>query len=155
MTPRATATAFEEGTTVVQEPTTAVDLTWLLQDLVDRVADVRHAVVLSADGLCVASSNGIQRDDADRISAVASGLQSLARGVSKHFQIGNLRQTALEFDDGHVFVIAAGHGTCLAVISGPETDMGIVAYEMEMLVQRAAEHLATRPRSQPGQINGG
>lgn len=139
---------------MVQEPI-AVDLTWLVQDLVDRVADVQHAVVLSADGLRVASSKDIQRDAADRVSAIASGLQSLARGINTHFQIGNLRQTALEYDDGYVFVIAAGHGTCLAVISGPETDMGLVAYEMEMMVQRAAEHLATRPRVHAGQTNGG
>ncbi|MET7426793.1 roadblock/LC7 domain-containing protein [Dactylosporangium sp. NPDC005555] len=140
---------------MVQEPTTAGDLTWLLQDLVTRVAEVRHAVVLSADGLRVASSQDIQRDLAEHVSASASGLQSLARSVSPLFKLGLLRQTVLEFDDGYVFVIAAGNGTCLAVISGPNTDMGIVAYEMEMLVQRVTEHLATQPRAHSGQINGG
>ncbi|GAA4263933.1 roadblock/LC7 domain-containing protein [Dactylosporangium darangshiense] len=145
----------EKGTIVGQEPSTAVDLTWLVQDLVDRVAYLRHAVVLSADGLAIAASKTIQRDDAERLSAVASGLQSLARGVGTHFEIGDLRQTVLEFEDGYVFVIGAGHGTCLAVISGPDTDLGLVAYEMGMLVKRVAEHLATRPRHYSGQINGG
>ncbi|WP_432828293.1 roadblock/LC7 domain-containing protein [Dactylosporangium sp. CA-092794] len=137
-----------------QEPNTA-DLGWLVQDLVNRVADLRHAVVLSADGLAIASSKVIKREDAERLSAVASGLQSLARGVGTHFEIGALRQTVLEFEGGYVFVTGAGQGTCLAVISGPDTDMGLVAYEMGMLVQRVAEHLESRPRNHATPIKAG
>ncbi|MET7396437.1 roadblock/LC7 domain-containing protein [Dactylosporangium sp. NPDC005572] len=136
-----------------QEPNgAATDLSWLLQDLVGRVPDVQHAVVLSADGLLMASSLGIARDDADRLSAVASGLQSLAaRGLPDRFDLGELRQTSLEFDDGYVFVVAAGYGARLVVVAGHETDMGQVSYEMVMLVKRVAEHLAAQPRTSAGQ----
>ncbi len=139
---------------MVRNSTTAGDLTWLLQDLVNRVRHVRHAVLLSADGLRVASSEDLPRETAEHVSAIASGLQSLARGVGTSFELDRLRQTVLEFEGGYFFLTAAGHGTCLAVISGPETDMGVVAYEMEVTVQSAAEHLATLPRAH-AQTDGG
>ncbi|HTI26500.1 MAG TPA: roadblock/LC7 domain-containing protein, partial [Kutzneria sp.] len=37
------------------------DLNWLLDNLVERVVDARHAVVLSADGLLIGKSDGLSR----------------------------------------------------------------------------------------------
>jgi predicted regulator of Ras-like GTPase activity (Roadblock/LC7/MglB family) len=142
-------------TTVGQQTGAATDLTWLVDDLVNRVAEVRHAVVLSADGLRITSSGGIDRDDAEHLSAVASGLQSLARGVGTRFDTGEVRQTIVEMDDGFLFVTAAGHGACLAVLGTAEVDVGLVAYEMAMLVTRAGQYLATRTRLGADQPAGG
>ena len=139
---------------MVQKTSAASDLTWLVDDLVDRLAEVRHAVVLSADGLRITSSHGLGREDAEHLSAVAAGVQSLARGVGKHFNAGEVRQTVVEMDDAFLFVIAAGHGACLAVMSDADADVGLVAYEMAMLVTRAGEYLATRARMQAEQFGG-
>jgi uncharacterized protein len=134
---------------VIQQTSTAGDLTWLVDDLVDRVAEVRHAVVLSADGLRITSSGSIGREDAEHLSAVAAGLQSLARGVGTRFRTGEVRQTVVEMDDGFLFVTAAGHGACLVVMAVADVDVGLVAYEMAMLVARAGEYLAARARFEP------
>lgn len=64
------------------------ELDWLLDDLVLRVAEVRHAVVLSNDGLAVGSSTGLRREDAEHLAAVASGFHSLAKGAGRHFGAG-------------------------------------------------------------------
>jgi uncharacterized protein len=144
-----------ERTTVVHKTGAASDLTWLVDDLVDRVAEVRHVVVLSADGLRITSSRGMEREDAEHLSAVAAGVQSLARGVGTHFNSGGVRQTVIEMDEAFVFVMAAGHGACLAVMSGPNADVGLVAYEMAMLVTRAGEYLATRARLHSAQTGTG
>ena len=58
----------------------ANDMDWLLDDLVSRVPDVDKAVILSRDGLAIAASSGLNREDAEHLAAVASGFQSLARG---------------------------------------------------------------------------
>ena len=58
------------------------ELSWLLQSLGARVDHVRQAVVLSADGLTMGSSQGLDADDADHLSALAAGMQSLAGGAS-------------------------------------------------------------------------
>ncbi|MGW2107153.1 roadblock/LC7 domain-containing protein [Streptomyces sp. NPDC001948] len=122
------------------------ELDWLLDDLVNRVGEVRHAVVLSNDGLAVGASNTLSREDADHLAAVASGFHSLAKGAGRHFEAGDVRQTMVEMDEGFLFVAAAGDGSCLAVLSTAFADIGLVAYEMARLVKRVGEHLRTPAR---------
>ncbi|MBT2395003.1 roadblock/LC7 domain-containing protein [Streptomyces sp. ISL-100] len=122
------------------------ELDWLLDDLVTRVGEVRHAVVLSNDGLAVGASSALNREDAEHLAAVASGFHSLAKGAGRHFRVGDVRQTLVEMDDGFLFVAAAGDGSCLAVLSSATADIGLIAYEMARLVKRVGEHLYTPPR---------
>jgi predicted regulator of Ras-like GTPase activity (Roadblock/LC7/MglB family) len=133
--------------TVVQKTTSTGDLTWLVDDLVDRVAEARHAVVLSADGLLIASSSALSREDAEHLSAVAAGFQSLARGAGRHFGGGAVRQTIVEMDSAFLFVTAAGTGACLAVLASEDADVGLIAYEMAMLVTRVGQYLSTPIRT--------
>ncbi|MFG2882763.1 roadblock/LC7 domain-containing protein [Streptomyces sp. NPDC048297] len=122
------------------------ELDWLLDDLVTRVREVRHAIVLSNDGLAVGASAGLAREDAEHLAAVASGFSSLAKGAGRHFGAGGVRQTMVEMDDAFLFVAAAGDGSCLAVLTAASCDIGLVAYEMARLVKRVGEHLRTAPR---------
>ncbi|MCX4515473.1 roadblock/LC7 domain-containing protein [Streptomyces sp. NBC_01619] len=126
-------------------------LDWLLDDLTKRVSYIRHALVLSNDGLVTGASTGLVREDAEHLAAVSSGLHSLARGSGRHFQAGKARQTMVEFDDAMLFVTAAGEGSCLCVLSAAEADVGQVAYEMTLMVNRVGEHLAVAAR-QPGRV---
>lgn len=125
-------------------------LGWLLDDLTERVEHVRHALVLSADGLVTGASTGLGREDAEHLAAVASGLHSLAKGSGRHFGAGQVRQTMIEFDDAALFVTAAGDGSCLCVLSAAEADIGQVAYEMTLLVNRVGEHLRVDSRQPEG-----
>ena len=135
---------------MIQDPRAAQrsgELDWLLDDLVLRVHEVRHAVVLSNDGLAVGASSDLGREDAEHLAAVASGFHSLAKGAGRHFGVGGVRQTMVEMDDAFLFVAAAGDGTCLAVLTAVTADIGLVAYEMARLVKRVGEHLYTPPRA--------
>lgn len=129
----------------------AATLSWLLDDLIDRVPSARQAVVLSADGLLMGASRGLTRDDAEHLSALAAGFQSLAKGASRHFQTGPVRQTVVEMESGYLFVTAAGMGACLALLSTVDADIGLVAYEMAMLVARVGQNMSSpiRPTMVP------
>jgi predicted regulator of Ras-like GTPase activity (Roadblock/LC7/MglB family) len=122
-------------------------LDWLLDDLVRRVAHITKAVILSQDGMTLGASQTLQRDDAEHLAALAAGFQSLARGTSRHFGGGAVRQTVIEMESGFLLVTAAGSGTCLAVITGPGADLGLVAYEMAVLVRRSGEHIKVNTRA--------
>jgi predicted regulator of Ras-like GTPase activity (Roadblock/LC7/MglB family) len=124
-------------------------LDWLLDDLVTRVTHIDKAVILSRDGLAIGASGGLTREDAEYLSAVAAGFQSLARGAGHHFGGGAVRQTVIEMEDAFLFVTAAGEGSCLAVLAGSNVDAGLVAYEMTVLVKRVGEHLGATPRPVP------
>ena len=125
---------------------TTGQLSWLLDNLVDQVAHVRQALILSRDGLVVAASRGLTPEDSEHLSALAAGLQSLARGTGRHFGAGEVRQTIIEMDSAFLFVIAAGGGTCLAVLTSADPNVGLIAYEMAMLVRRMGKYLAAEPR---------
>jgi len=136
-------------TVMTEDGTPARDLAWLLDDLAERVADFRQAVILSRDGLPIAASKDLMREDAEHLSAVAAAVQSLAAGTGEHFSAGGVRQTIIELEQGILFVIAAGEGSCLAALCPAGADAGTVAYEMAMLVKRARPHLAALPRFPP------
>jgi predicted regulator of Ras-like GTPase activity (Roadblock/LC7/MglB family) len=122
------------------------ELSWLLDDLAARVDDIQRAVILSRDGLAIAASANLSREDAEHLSALAAGVQSLARGTGEHFDLGEVRQTIIELEQAFLFVTAAGYGSCLAVMCPATADAGLIAYEMAMIVKRAGPHLAAQPR---------
>ena len=128
------------------------DLSWLLNDLVARVQEIDKAVILSRDGLVTGASRDLTREDAEHLSAVAAGVQSLARGAGRHFGGGRVRQTIVEMENAFLFVTAAGEGSCLAVLTPATADVGLVAYEMAVLVKRVGPHLHVDPR--PGVADG-
>jgi predicted regulator of Ras-like GTPase activity (Roadblock/LC7/MglB family) len=128
------------------QPDTTGQLSWLLDSMVGRVAPVRQALILSRDGLVVAASANMTREDGEHLSALAAGVQSLARGAGRHFGGGELRQTIIEMEASFLFITAAGEGTCLAVLASGEANIGLVAYEMAMLTRRTGKYLAAPAR---------
>ena len=131
---------------MTQAPEGMSGLGWLLDDLVERVPSARQAVVLSVDGLLMATTTGTSQSDAEHMSAISAGFQSLARGASRHFQAGAVRQTIVEMESAFLFVTAAGHGACLGVLADSTSDIGLIAYEMAMLVKRVGQTLSSPSR---------
>jgi predicted regulator of Ras-like GTPase activity (Roadblock/LC7/MglB family) len=125
---------------------TTGQLSWLLDNLVTQVEHILQAVILSRDGLVVAASKGLSREDGEHLSALAAGVQSLARGTGRQFRAGEVRQTIIEMESAFLFVVAAGKGTCLAVLTSADANVGVIAYEMSMLVRRMGKYLGTEPR---------
>lgn len=126
---------------------TDADLDWLLDALVDQVTGTRHAIVLSDDGLVISRSQTIERSDAERLAAIATGQQSLARGVGQLFQGGSVHQVIVEMADLWLFITSAGKGTHLAVVASQEVDAEVMAVAMHTLVQQVGQKLGTAERS--------
>ena len=125
---------------------TVQDLDWLVKDFVDRVRDVAHAVVVSADGLPLAFSARFPRDHADKLAAITSGLASLTQGAARVFQAGLVVQTAVEMEGGLFIVMSVSNGSSLAVLAASDCDLGLVAYEMSLLVERVGRELTPAER---------
>ncbi|MFG3437649.1 roadblock/LC7 domain-containing protein [Nonomuraea sp. NPDC047897] len=134
---------------------TNTDLDWLLDGLVDQVAGTRHAVVLSDDGLVISRSRTIERSDAERLAAIATGQQSLARGVGQLFSGGQVHQVIIEMADLWLFVTAAGRGTHLAVVASQEVDAELMSVAMHTLIQQVGQKLGTDTRAPQAPDAGG
>ena len=126
----------------------AQNLNWLITNFVDRVPGVAHTVVVSSDGLLLAVSNGFPRDRADQLAAVASGLSSLTQGAARIFEGGAVTQTVVEMVRGFLFVMAISDGSVLAVLASSDCDMGLIGYEMALLVERASDVLTPALRAE-------
>ena len=133
----------------------AQDLNWLITNFVERVPDVAHAVVVSSDGLPLAFSAGFPQERADQLAAVTSGLTSLTQGASRVFEGGAVVQTVVEMQRGVLVVMAISNGSSLAVLAASTCDLGLVAYEMTLLVERAGRVLTPPPAAsckQPSRV---
>lgn len=131
------------------------DLDWLLDGLVEQVPGTRHAIVLSDDGLVVSQSSAIARGDAERLAAVATGQQSLARGFGAVFNGGAVHQVIVELTELWLFISDAGWGTHLAVVASQEVDAELMAVAMHTLMQQVGQRLGTEARATAPAVEGG
>jgi uncharacterized protein len=117
------------------------DLQRLVTSFTERVPAVAHAAVVSADGLPLAASAGLPRDQADQLAAVTSGLTKLVQGAARIFRGGPVAQAVVVMEQGTLIMMSMSGNSVLAVLAAPECDMGDVAYEMTLLGERATPSL--------------
>jgi predicted regulator of Ras-like GTPase activity (Roadblock/LC7/MglB family) len=134
--------------TVAQLSPAATNVSWLISNFVERVPGVDEAVVVSSDGLLMAMSRGLDRASADRFAAVASGLIGLAYGAAGRFGGGAVHEVIIEMEHAFIFVTGISDGSCLAVVASGDADVGLVAYEMKVLVDQASKVLTPELRAE-------
>lgn len=121
------------------------DNSWMLE-LISTVRGVRHAVVLTSDGLLKVRTGHTPVDVADKLAAACAGLSSLGQGVSKEFGSGaGPRQVMVEFDGGFLFVRGAGDGSRLAVVTEQVIDPALIAQQMQAQVLTIGERTLSTP----------
>ena len=126
---------------MIQLSAEARNLNWLVSNFVAAVPGVSQAAVVSSDGLLVAMSEGLERVAADRLAAVAAGLQSIARGASGPLEGGAVQEIIVELENVIMFVMSVSETSVLAVTATRPCDVGLVGYEMAVLVERCASAL--------------
>lgn len=126
----------------------AANLNWLIGRFALTVPSIRQAVVVSSDGLAMAMSSETDRESADRLSAVASGMIGLAYGSTGRFGAGSVCNVIVEMTEGWLFVTGISDGSLLCVLTGKSVDIGAVAYEMALFAERAGEVLTPEVREE-------
>ena len=130
------ATPFETGLS-----RQAQDFAWTVDAFVRRAEGVTDAIVVSADGLPIAVSDTRGGDAADRLSAVVSGLASLAGAVSTTEELGALDKIVMDLAGGYLLVVAIGRRALLGVRATKGSDLGAIGFEMTVFANQAGERL--------------
>ncbi len=120
----------------------ARDFNWLLVQFVEQTGGVREAIAVSSDGLLLAASAGRDRNNVEQFAAIVSGLTSLANGAAACFAYDTVEQMIIEMAGGFMFVSAIGDGSALGVLADRHCDVGLVGYEMTLLLNRAGSALS-------------
>ncbi|MPY77224.1 MAG: roadblock/LC7 domain-containing protein [Actinophytocola sp.] len=113
------------------QPTGTIDS--LLTDFARRVDGVAHAVVVGYDGLPIAASAGLPRDQAEQLAAIASGLMYMAGSAAECFTGGAVNQTVVEMERGYLYLMSVHDGAVVAALASPRSELGTVAYEIAVL----------------------
>lgn len=128
--------------------TAADNLNWLVGRFVDALPAVRQAVVVSSDGLSLAVSDAVDRETAERLSAVSSGMIGLAYGSAGRFGAGAVNNVIVEMERGWLFVTGIRDGSLMCVVTTRDADIGSIGYEMAVFAQRAGDVLTPELREE-------
>lgn len=109
---------------------------WMLGNFVHQTHGVRDAVAVSSDGLLIASSDGLDRAEADHLAAIVSSMASLARSASRRYEFDGLKLIMIEMRRGFLLVSVIAGGSCLGVVADGDSDLGLVGYEISLLTER-------------------
>jgi hypothetical protein len=115
----------------------AQHLNGLLTDFAARVPGVLHALIVASDGVPVAASAGIPPGQLEELSAITSGLISLARLAAGLSGEDAVSQALVTMKLAVLVIVAIDDGSALAVLAAA-ADLDLVAYEMTMLAEQAA-----------------
>lgn len=105
----------------------------ILQDLNTASSDIRLSMVVSGDGLTMATLGEI--DDADRAGAMCAALLALCRSTVSDLQRSEVQQLLVTGNEGCMLLTAAGPQAMLAVLARPHANLGLLMLD----ARRAAE----------------
>jgi uncharacterized protein len=114
---------------------------WLLSSFVENTLGAEHALAVSSDGLLIGISASMPAGEADRLAAVVTGLQALSEGACKIARKGVLNRVVVDMEEGYLLVAMIADGSTLGVLADLDCDLGLVSYEMCMLIDRVGEQL--------------
>jgi predicted regulator of Ras-like GTPase activity (Roadblock/LC7/MglB family) len=105
-------------------------------------------VVVSSDGLALAKSEGVDRETAERLAAVSSGMIGLAYGSAGRFGAGPVSNVIVEMQNGWLFITGIRDGSLICCLTEKDIDMGAIAFEMSIFVQRVGDSLTADVREE-------
>jgi uncharacterized protein len=124
-----------------QTSSAAQQFNWMLSQFASRTPSVVDAIAVSADGLLMAMSDQLRREDADRMAAITSALMSLSNGAGKVHDMGLPSRVIIDLERGYLLVTAISIGSALGVYTTKAANLGQLAYEMATFANRASEVL--------------
>ena len=122
-----------------QLSTEAQQFNWLVSQFAGNTPEVIDAIAVSADGLLIATSQKLDRANADRLAAITSAVISLAYGAGRVYELGEPNKVIIDLQQGYVLVSSISAGASLGVMASRAANLGNLAYEMAVFANRAGE----------------
>lgn len=112
----------------------------ILAELRAASPNLQAAFIVSQDGFTMAAAGGdaMTEGESEHTGALSAGLLTLCRSMMTELRRGELEQVLLRAGEGYLLLQLAGPVAMIAVMAGPETNLGLLLLETE----RAAEAVA-------------
>lgn len=109
-------------------------LTNSLYELQASTADIEASVLVSVDGLVIASA--LPSDaTADRVAAMSAAMLSLGERIAMELGRGALEQVYVKGDQGYVILMSVGQEAVLTVLAHGRAKLGLIFLEMRRAVE--------------------
>jgi predicted regulator of Ras-like GTPase activity (Roadblock/LC7/MglB family) len=122
------------------------EFAWLVQQFVDEVPGVTHAVVVSSDGLQLVASQSVGRDRADSLAALTATLLATADQSGRLLGLGISEYLTIRLPKGHLLFMRIAPAAGFVVAAAPGSDLRVVAYQMTHFARQAGHLLTPRMR---------
>ncbi|MCJ7548545.1 MAG: roadblock/LC7 domain-containing protein [Anaerolineae bacterium] len=120
---------------------TRVDrLTNSLHELQSSAAGIEASVIVSVDGLMIASSLPSDATE-DRVAAMSAAMLSLGERIAIELGRGALEQVYVKGDEGYVILMSVGEEAVLTVLAHSRVKLGLVFLEMQRAVEQLTQLL--------------
>ena len=116
----------------------ANNVNWLMANFVRSTPGVEQAMAVSSDGLLIALSSQLERASADKMAAIITGMRALAHGGAN--ELAKV-QVLVEMANAYMFVSSISGGSTLGVVTVRDCDLGLVGFEITLLVERVGAQL--------------
>lgn len=120
----------------------ANNVNWLMASFVRTTPGVEQAMAVSSDGLLIALSSQLERASADKMAAIITGMRALAHGAANELAKGQVMQVLVEMHHAYLFISAISGGSTLGVVAARDCDLGLVGFEITLLVERVGAQLS-------------
>ncbi len=108
----------------------------ILKDLEAATPDIEGSVVVSADGLGMASALPADVDE-DRVAAMAAALLALGERSAAELDRGEMQDIFVKGDKGYVVLMGAGRDAVIGALCRQEAKLGMIFLDM----RRAAKEV--------------
>ncbi|MDG4795503.1 roadblock/LC7 domain-containing protein [Micromonospora sp. WMMD1082] len=117
------------------------DLSFLMMNNLSQVPGVSHGVAVSADGMLLAWTEGLNREAAERLAAVTAGLCSLLKGAAHDMEAGRVQGNVTNAENGFLVLTEMNHGASLLVLAHPRADLAYVVEELGRFAETVRNQL--------------
>ena len=127
---------------------------WLLDQLLHQMPTIDHAVLVSADGLHLATAGGLDRDNAESAAALSAGFLSITQNFGLVLGLGSAPENlSIRYPGGHLAFLriddAQGEfAAALIVAAEPQTPIGTLGYAMTAFGEAVGHALTPEIRRQ-------
>jgi predicted regulator of Ras-like GTPase activity (Roadblock/LC7/MglB family) len=110
----------------------------VLKDLEAGTPDIEGSVVVSADGLTMASALPADVDE-DRVAAMAAALLALGERSSSELGRGGLEQVFVKGEQGYIMLMEAGHDAVLGALCREDAKLGMIFLDMKRAAKEVGD----------------
>jgi len=112
----------------------------ILNELESIDPEIEASAVIRSDGLLMASSF---RTDLDKnlVAAMNAAILNIGNRVTSELKRGNLQELIIRADRGLIVLVNSGKDTILSTISKPDSNLGLILFEMKKAANKIKDFL--------------